>query len=100
MSESELYAAPADLTEAAVTAERGHNVVVAMPPSAVGATPILGALARRLAAAPAPGLRALILTTSDTAADWAEAATRAMPGCRVSVAGTPARTAAFRGWKR
>lgn len=92
MSESELYAAPADLTEAAVTVERGHNVVVAMPPNAAGAAPLLAALARRLAAAPAPGLRALILTTPDTAADWAEAATRAMPGCRVVVAGTPART--------
>ncbi|HQR16720.1 MAG TPA: DbpA RNA binding domain-containing protein [Gemmatimonadales bacterium] len=92
MSESELFAAPADLTEAAVTAERGHNVVIAMPPGAAGATPILAALARRLAAAPAPGLRALLLTTSDTATDWAEAATRAMPGCRVVVAGTPART--------
>ena len=93
MSESELFAAPADLTEAAVTAERGHNVVVAMPPNAAGAAPILAALARRLAAAPAPGLRALILTTSDTATDWAEATTRAMPGSRVVVAGTPARTA-------
>ena len=87
-----MYASAADLAEAATTAERGHNVVAALPPSAAGAVPILAALGRRLTAAPTPGLRALILTAPDTAADWTDAATRAMPACRVLTAGTPART--------
>ena len=91
MSESDLYASPADLAEAATTAERGHNVVAALPPCAAGALPILAAVGRRLAAAPAPGLRALILTSPDTVQDWTDAATRAMPGCRVLVAGNLAR---------
>jgi ATP-dependent RNA helicase DeaD len=87
-----MFASPADLTEAATTAERGHTVVAALPPSAAGALPILSALGRRLATTPAPGLRALVLTGPDTAADWTEAATRAMPACRVLMAGNPART--------
>ncbi len=92
MSEPELFASPADLAEAATTAERGHNVVAALPPSASGAVPMLAALGRRLAASPAPGLRALILTSPDTSDDWTDAATRAMPACRVLAAGTQART--------
>jgi len=91
VSESDLFASPADLAEAATTAERGHNVVAALPPCASGAAPILAAVGRRLAAAPASGLRALILTSPDTTADWTDAATRAMPGHRVFVAGTLAR---------
>ncbi len=87
-----MFAAPADLAEAAVTAERGHNVVAALPPCATGALPILAALGRRLAAAPSTGLRALILTSPDTSADWTEAATRAMPSCRVRSAGNLLRT--------
>ncbi|HEX5004428.1 MAG TPA: DbpA RNA binding domain-containing protein [Gemmatimonadales bacterium] len=92
MSESDLFASPADLAEAATTAERGHNVVAAIPPSAVGAVPILAALDRRLAALPAPGLRTLILVTPDTTTDWTAAASRAMPSCRVRAAGNLART--------
>ncbi len=87
-----MFASPADLAEAAVTAERGHNVVAALPPCAAGALPILAALGRRLAAAPSTGLRALILTSPDTSADWTEAATRAMPSCRVRSAGNLLRT--------
>jgi ATP-dependent RNA helicase DeaD len=87
-----MFASPADLAEAATTAERGHNVVVALPPCAAGAAPILSALGRRLAATPASGLRALLLTAPDTISDWADAATRAMPACRVVAAGNPART--------
>ena len=34
-----MFASPADLAEAAVTAERGHNVVAALPPCAAGAPP-------------------------------------------------------------
>ena len=70
-----MYASPADLAEAATTAERGHNVVAALPPCPAGAAPVLAALGRRLAAAPATGLRALILAAPDTSADWTEAAT-------------------------
>ena len=92
MSESQTFASPADLAEAAVTAERGHYVVAAIPPCAAGAVPILSALGRRLAGAPAPGLRALLLTATDTLPDWAEAAARAMPGMRVLAAGNAART--------
>lgn len=91
MSESQLFASPADLAEAATTAERGHNLVAALPPCAAGAQPILAAVGRRIAAAPAAGLRALILTSPDTAQDWTDAAIRAMPGCRVLVAGNLAR---------
>ena len=87
-----MFASPADLAEAAVTAERGHNVVAALPPCAAGALPILAALGRRLTAAPSTGLRALILTSPDTSADWTEAATRAMPSCRVRSAGNLLRT--------
>lgn len=87
-----MFASPADLAEAAVTAERGHNVVAALPPCAAGAIPILAALGRRLTAAPSTGLRALILTSPDTSADWTEAATRAMPSCRVRSAGNLLRT--------
>lgn len=87
-----MFASPADLAEAAVTAERGHNVVAALPPCAAGALPILAALGRRLAAAPSTGLRTLILTSPDTSADWTEAATRAMPSCRVRSAGNLLRT--------
>jgi ATP-dependent RNA helicase DeaD len=86
-----MFASPADLAEAAVTAERGHHVVAAIPPCAAGAVPILAALDRRLAAAP-PGLRILILTAPDTIADWTDAACRAMPASRVLAAGNPART--------
>lgn len=87
-----MFASPADLAEAATTAERGHNVVAAIPPNAVGAVPILAALGRRLVAAPAPGLRTLILVSPDTATDWTSAAARAMPACRVRAAGNLART--------
>jgi len=87
-----MFASPADLSEAVTTAERGHNVVAALPPCAAGAVPILSALGRKLAATPSSGLRALILTAPDTAADWTDAATRAMPACRVLAAGNPART--------
>jgi len=87
-----MFASPADLAEAAVTAERGHNVVAALPPCAAGAVPILAALGRRLAAAPSTGLRALILASPDTSADWTDAATRAMPSCRVRSAGNLTRT--------
>jgi len=87
-----MYASPADLAEAAVTAERGHHVVAAIPPCAAGAAPILAALDRRLAAAPA-GLRVLILTAPDTIPDWTDAACRAMPGSRVLASSTTARTA-------
>jgi hypothetical protein len=92
VSESDLFASAVDLAEAATTAERGHNVVAAVPPCAAYAAPILAALGRRLAIAPAPGLRALILTAPDTAADWTAAAARAMPDCRVRSAGNLART--------
>jgi ATP-dependent RNA helicase DeaD len=88
-----MFASPADLAEAAVTAERGHHVVAAIPPCAAGAAPILAALDRRLAGAPAAGLRALILTATDTLPDWAEAAARAMPGSRVIAAGNASRSA-------
>jgi hypothetical protein len=87
-----MFASPADLAEAAVTAERGHNVVAALPPCAAGAVPVLAALGRRLASAPASGLRALILTSPDTSADWTDAATRAMPSSRVRSAGNLTRT--------
>jgi len=87
-----MYASPADLAEAAVTAERGHHVVAAIPPCAAGAAPILAALDRRLAGNPA-GLRVLILTSPDTIPDWTNAACRAMPGSRVLAASIPARTA-------
>jgi len=92
VSEPELFASPADLAEAATTAERGHNVVAALPPAAAAAVPILAAVGRRVAAEPDTGLRALILTSADTSADWAEATTRAMPACRVVVAGAQPRT--------
>ncbi len=88
-----MYASPADLAEAATTAERGHNVVAALPPCAAGAAPILAALGRRLAAAPATGLRTLILATPDTSADWIDAATRAMPSRRIRSSGNLIRTA-------
>lgn len=88
-----MFASLADLTEAAVTAERGHHVVAAIPPCAAGAAPILAALDRRLAGAPASGLRALILTAPDTVADWTEAASRAMPASRVLAAGNASRAA-------
>ncbi|HMU62715.1 MAG TPA: hypothetical protein PKA66_13095, partial [Gemmatimonadales bacterium] len=87
-----MFASPADLAEAATTAERGHNVVAALPPCAAGAAPVLAALGRRLAAAPATGLRALILATPDTSSDWTDAATRAMPSCRVRSSGNLTRT--------
>ncbi len=87
-----MFASPADLAEAAVTAERGHNVVAALPPCAAGAVPILAALGRRLDSAPSTGLRALILASPDTSADWTDAATRAMPSCRVRSAGNLTRT--------
>jgi ATP-dependent RNA helicase DeaD len=87
-----MFASPADLAEAATTAERGHNLVAALPPCAAGAAPVLAALGRRLAAAPAPGLRALILATPDTSFDWTDAATRAMPSCRVRSSGNLTRT--------
>jgi len=87
-----MFASPADLTEAAVTAERGHNVVAALPPCAAGAVPILAALGRRLDSAPSTGLRALVLASPDTSADWTDAATRAMPSCRVRSAGNLTRT--------
>jgi hypothetical protein len=86
-----MFASPADLAEAAVTAERGHHVVAAIPPCAAGAVPILAALDRRLAAAPA-GLRVLVLTAPETIADWTEAACRAMPASRVLAAGNPSRS--------
>jgi len=86
-----MFASPADLAEAAVTAERGHHVVAAIPPCAAGAAPILGALDRRLAAAPT-GLRVLILTAPDTTANWTDAACRAMPASRVLAAGNATRT--------
>ncbi len=87
-----MFASHADLAEAATTAERGHNIVAALPPCAAGAAPILAALGRRLAAAPSTGLRALILAAPDTSADWTAAATRAMPSCRVRSSGNLTRT--------
>lgn len=92
MSESLVYASPADLAEAATTAERGHNVVAALPPCAAGAAPILAALGRRLTAAPSTGLRMLVLATPDTSFDWTDAATRAMPSWRVRSSGNLTRT--------
>jgi hypothetical protein len=87
-----MFASHADLAEAATTAERGHNIVAALPPCAAGAAPILAALGRRLAAAPSTGLRAIILAAPDTSADWTAAATRAMPSCRVRSSGNLTRT--------
>lgn len=87
-----MFASHADLAEAATTAERGHNIVAALPPCAAGAAPILAALGRRLAAEPSTGLRALILAAPDTSADWTAAATRAMPSCRVRSSGNLTRT--------
>lgn len=91
VSESVMYASLADLAEAAATVERGHNVVALIPPSAAAASPLLAALGRRLAAAPAPGLRALLLVTPDAIPEWTAALAAAIPDQRVVAVGRLAR---------
>ncbi|HET9294691.1 MAG TPA: DbpA RNA binding domain-containing protein [Gemmatimonadales bacterium] len=75
MSESESFAALAQMGDAAATVERGHNLVAVIPPAAAYAGPAIAALGRRLAAT--PGSRALLLTPSETIADWAAVCSRA-----------------------
>lgn len=92
MSEYESFAALAQMGEAAATVERGHNLVAVIPPAAAYAVPAIAALGRRLAAT--PGSRALLLTPTDTIADWAAACSRgAGEHVRVLASATPARAA-------